>query len=102
IVASPEYPCQLVLVVKLAAVLKADVGSTAPKCCGLNGSTCCSRCMRYVTTRPTALKTSNANAYCFHVCSFPGSTPASRQQRRSSRPNDRGSGCRRPSKQRNS
>ena len=41
---SPEYPCQLVLVMKLTAVLKAESGETLAKCCGFNGSHSCRRC----------------------------------------------------------
>ena len=42
-VVSPPYDCQLVLVVKLAAVLNASAGSTGPSFSGLSGNTCCSR-----------------------------------------------------------
>jgi hypothetical protein len=46
IVDSPEYACQLVLVVKLAAVLSDESVETAPSFCGLNGNHCCVRCCR--------------------------------------------------------
>ena len=42
---SPLYDCQLVLVVKLAAVSKASVCSTPGKCWGLAGSNPWSRRM---------------------------------------------------------
>jgi hypothetical protein len=68
----------LVFVVKLAAVLNASSGDTGPSFCGLNGSTCCSRWIAYVTTRPKKLKRSIAVAYPVHLCSRCGSTPHAR------------------------
>jgi len=40
---SPEYACQLVLVVKLAAVLNARPGSSPAKLCELSGRKYCKR-----------------------------------------------------------
>ena len=45
IVVSPEYPCQLVFVVKETAVFQEESGETAPKSFGLNGRNCWSRCI---------------------------------------------------------
>jgi hypothetical protein len=36
---SPPYPCQFVLVAKLAAVLNDESADTAPKPCGFSGRT---------------------------------------------------------------
>ncbi len=47
IVVSPEYDCQLVLVVNDAAVSNACRSGTAARCCGLSGSRCCSRRTRH-------------------------------------------------------
>ena len=44
-VVSPAYDCQVVLVVKLAAVLNESSGPTAAKPCGFHGKTCCRRWM---------------------------------------------------------
>jgi hypothetical protein len=48
----------LVLLVKLTAVLNDECADTAPRCCGLKGSTPCRRWSPYVTTAPIALNTS--------------------------------------------
>ena len=45
IVLSPEYPCQLVFVVKETAVFHDESGETAPKPFGLNGRNFWSRCI---------------------------------------------------------
>ena len=49
-VVSGVYACQLVLVVKLTAVLNARSGATLPRPCGFNGSHCCTRWIRYVNS----------------------------------------------------
>ena len=41
---SPPYPCQLVLVAKLTAVLNEESGDTAPKPAGFRGRTPWTRC----------------------------------------------------------
>jgi hypothetical protein len=51
-----------VLVVKLIAVLNARSGATPGKPCGLKGKMFCSRSIAYVSTPPTTLNSSNANA----------------------------------------
>ena len=45
IVDSPEYPCQLVFVVKDTAVFHDESGETAPKPFGFRGRNCCRRCI---------------------------------------------------------
>ena len=45
IVLSPEYPCQLVFVVKETAVFHEESGETAPNLFGLKGRNCWSRCI---------------------------------------------------------
>ena len=62
IVDSPEYDCQLVLVVNDAAVSNDCRSVTAGKCCGLKGSTCCSRSTAYVSSIVARLKSSMAAA----------------------------------------
>ncbi len=57
-VVSGVYDCQLVLVVKLAAVFQLRSAATLPSPCGFHGSHCCTRIKRYVNSMPTALNTS--------------------------------------------
>ena len=57
-VSSGEYHCQLVLVTKLTAMLKAPNGATAPWFVGLNGRPPCRRSIRY---RPSTDSRLNAN-----------------------------------------
>ena len=61
-VASPTYPCQLVFVAKLTAVLNDESGDTAPSPCGLRGSTCCRRCNAYTAMKPSRFTSSTPNA----------------------------------------
>ena len=77
-VVSPPYACQFVLVVNDTAVLNASAGATGPKPCGLNGSTCCRRCMAYSTSIETTLNMSSATAYSVHRISRLSSTPVRR------------------------
>ena len=77
-VVSPPYACQFVLVVNDAAVLNARAGATGPNACGLNGSTCCSRCIAYSTSIETTLNMSSATAYSVQRMSRPSSTPVRR------------------------
>src|SRR5262245_11552012 len=80
---SPLYACQFVFVVNDAAVLNARGGGTGPNPCGLNGSTCCSRCSAYKTSIETTLKRSSATAYSVHRISWSSSTPVVRYTNRS-------------------
>ncbi len=59
---SPEYPCQLVLVMKLSAVLKEESGETLAKPCGFSGSHSCSRCRAYTINAPKVLNSSSPSA----------------------------------------
>src|ERR1019366_7894738 len=63
IVVSPLYDCQLVFVVKEAAVSNACRSGTAPIACGFSGRRCCKRSTAYVSSMDAALKISMAAAY---------------------------------------
>ncbi len=75
---SPEYPCQLVFVTKLTAVLNEESGETFANCWGLNGSHNCTRCSRYSASAPSALNRTSAAAYVFQPICAAGSMPHSR------------------------
>ncbi len=77
IVDSPEYDCQLVLVTKLTAVLKAIFGMTLGRPLA-RGSQVCTRWNRYSASTETRLKASTASAYTFQRCSRFGFTRSSR------------------------
>jgi len=59
---SPLYACQLVLVVKLMAVLKARSGAMPVWPSGLSGNQLCTRKSRYSAANPATLKRSMARA----------------------------------------
>ena len=59
IVASPPYDCQLVLVMKLTAVLNERWGTTAGMSVGLRGSEPWNRCSPYIARKETMLKPSS-------------------------------------------
>ena len=73
IVDSPAYDCQLVLVMKLAAVFQAMLAGTAGMWVGLRPSTPCRRSKAYSTTSDAALKATTEIAYTFQRCSLSGS-----------------------------
>ena len=77
-VLSPAYACQLVLVTKLTAVLKAVSERTPPTPEGPPGRTPWMRWMRYRSRKLAALKASTLSAYFFQLISFFGSIPERR------------------------
>ena len=82
-VVSPAYECQLVLVVKLAAVLRAISQGTAGIPAGFPGKTACSRRMPSSRPNPAAWNTRSAAPYSPAVISRTGQLPAACSRGRS-------------------
>jgi hypothetical protein len=61
-VVSPPYPCQLVFVAKLIAVLNDESGETAPNPMGLSGNRFCNLWIPYTANKPARLNNKKATA----------------------------------------
>src|SRR5690606_4683627 len=82
---SPEYACQLVLVVKDTAVLKARSGVCAARCKLSPGIQACTRKRTYPRSNMAALLNKSARPYRFQDIFSSGFTPSSRYVPRSIR-----------------
>ncbi|MNP65429.1 hypothetical protein D3C76_1610170 [compost metagenome] len=75
---SPVYDCQLVLVMKDAAVLNACAAGMLLMPSGLSGRNCCSRSTRNIKINMTKLEMSTADRYFFQPIDSFSRTPINR------------------------